>query len=69
MNPYSLPGDPYLPPGCTHADIDRAFGGADEANECSYCGGACRPGATICKRCAAEERAERRHDEMKDERQ
>lgn len=65
MNPYSLPGDPYLPPGCTQADIDRAFGGDEETNECEYCGGQCR--GLICKRCREEERAERRRDEMKDE--
>jgi hypothetical protein len=36
-------GDPYLPGGCTDADIDRHFGEADEPEpeeeeECSYCG-------------------------------
>lgn len=67
MNPYTLPGDPYLPGGCTNADIDRAFGGDDEASDCAYCGGACRPGATICKRCADEERADLLRDELKDE--
>ena len=29
-----------LPPGCTNADIDRAFGGDDvEREECDTCGG------------------------------
>ena len=69
-NHYQLPaGDPYLPPGCTQADIDRHFGANDdeETGECTYCGGTCRASATICRECVAQERAERRRDEEKDE--
>lgn len=29
-SPFHLPGDPSLPPGCTAADIDRAFADPDE---------------------------------------
>ena len=61
----TLPGDPYLPGGCTQADLDRAMGVSDDGSgECEWCGGLCR--GTICKRCAAEERAERMSDEERD---
>ena len=33
-----LPGDPSLPPGVTHADIDRHFGGEDVEVRCDECG-------------------------------
>ena len=30
---FSLPGDPYLAPGCSQADIDRYWGDYDEYDE------------------------------------
>lgn len=63
-----------LPPGCTHADIDRAMGGDDV--ECPDCDGENKE----CKRCngtgvldvakeraeAAEDAADRAYDEWRD---
>lgn len=61
-----LPGDPNLPPGCTNADIDRAFESPDDFEcECEECG--CPlPDGHLCRECrkmlAAEHADEVRQD-------
>lgn len=62
---YHLPGDPTLPPGCTHAMIDQGIDPGFE-HECKEC--ECpiqKPG--LCRRCEHALRAEEEADREKDE--
>ena len=33
---FRMPGDPYLPPGCSQADIDHAFGEYEDDEDGEY---------------------------------
>lgn len=50
-----LPGDPYLPPGCTAADIDRGCL-PDGQIHCIGCGEVCEENdRELCETCIAKE--------------
>ena len=66
-NPYSLPGDPSLPPGVTHQMIDEHMGyEPDESQLCTSCNTHLRMRAGLCRDCYYEGLAERRAEEAQD---
>lgn len=66
-NPYSLPGDPSLPPGVTAKMIDEAMGYEPDASElCTSCNAALKMKAGLCRECYYEGLAERQADEAQD---
>lgn len=70
MDRCKLPGDPGLPPGVSHNDIDRHHDG--EEKECRECGGAIDEEG-FCLVCDTEyftdeERADRAEEDAADQR-
>jgi len=58
-NPYSLPGDPNLPPGVTPQMIDEHMGiEPDESQRCHSCQSAFAVRFGLCRECYAEGKAE-----------
>lgn len=48
----TLPGDPFLPPGCSSRDVANSFG---IRNFCESCGFPCSRQETMCRSCQKKE--------------